>query len=177
MDPVAATPTEPRDYAALSVGYATVAGAVALLASHYREDPAPAQPAEFALYGIATAGLARLVAQEKITEWVRQPFVETPPDGDRHPRGTGKRYVVGELLCCTRCLGSWSALSLVTLRALAPRPARVGATLLALGYANNLLQAFLTEGQEEANAAAAQAAAAAHAAEVRRAEKEAALAG
>jgi len=177
MDPVAATPTDPRDYATLSMGYAAVAGAVALLASHYREDPAPTQPAELALYGVATAGLARLLGKEKITEWVRQPFVETPPDGEQHPRGTGKRYVVGELLTCTRCLGSWSALGLVTLRALAPRPAGVGATLLALSYVNNVLQAFLTEELEDANAASAQAAAAAHAAEVRRAEKDAALAG
>lgn len=174
MEPVAATPTSPRDYAALSVGYATAAGAVAVLASRYRDDPAPAQPAEFALYGIATAGLARLVAKEKVTEWVRQPFVETPPDGERHPRGTGKRYVVGELLTCTRCLGSWSALGLVTMRTLAPRPARVGATLLALSYVNNVLQAFLTEEQEAGNAATAQAAAAAEAAEVLRAQRAAA---
>lgn len=174
MDPVAATPTDPRDYAALSMGYATAAGAVAVLASRSRDDPAPAQPTEFALYGLATAGLARLVAKEKVMEWMREPFVETRPDGERHPRGTGKRYVVGELLTCSRCLGSWSALSLVTMRTVAPRHARVGATLLALTYVNNVLQAFLSEGQEEANAAAAQAVAAAEAAEVLRAQKAAA---
>ena len=150
MKPAAATPTEPHDYAVLSVGYAALAGAVALLATRRRDDPAPAQPAELVLYGAATAGLARLLSKEKVTEWIRAPFVEAPADGERHPRGSGARYVVGELLTCTRCLGSWGALSLVGLRAVAPRPARVGATLLALSYVNTLLQARLAGVQQEA---------------------------
>lgn len=151
MDPVAATPTEPHDYAVLSAGYAVLAGAVALLATRNREDPVPLQPAELALYGVATAGLARLLAREKVTEWIRAPFVEEPAEGDRRPRGRGARFVVGELLTCTRCLGSWSALALVGGRAAAPGPARVGATLLALSYVNNLLQARLAGEQERAN--------------------------
>ncbi len=150
MDPVAATPTKPHDYAALSVAYGTLAGLVAVLAVRRREDPAPAEPAELLLYGAATAGLARLLSKEKVTEWIRQPFVETPAEGERRPRGSGPRYVVGELLTCTRCLGSWSALSLIGLRAAAPGPARVGSTLLALSYMNNLLQARLAAEQAKA---------------------------
>ncbi len=151
MEPVAATPTTPRDYVLLTAGYAAVAGGVAVLAARRDGDPAPGSPAELALYGAATAGLARLLAQEKITEWIRAPFVETPPHGERHPRGRGVRFAVGELLTCTRCLGSWSALGLVGMRTLSPRHARVGASLLALTYLNSLLQASLTEQQEEAN--------------------------
>ncbi len=143
MDPVAATPTTPQDYALLSTGYALLAGAVAVLATRRRGDSAPVEPTELALYGVATAGLARLLSKEKVTEWVRSPFVEEPAEGERRPRGEGTRYVVGELLSCTRCLGSWSALGLIGLRAAAPGPARVGATLLALSYLNNLLQARL----------------------------------
>ena len=152
MDPVAATPTEHRHYASAMGGYAVLAGSVALLASRRREDPAPGSPGELALYGVATAGLARLVSQEKVTEWLRAPFVD---ESDRRPRGEGSQYLVGELLTCTRCLGSWGALVLVGARAVAPRQARVGASLLALTYLNDLLQAQLTEVQEEANAAAA----------------------
>lgn len=125
---------------------------MALLAARRRDDPAPAQPGELVLYGAATAGLARLLSKEKVTEWIRSPFVETPADGECRPRGTGPRYVVGELLNCTRCLGSWSALSLIGLRAAAPRPAQVAATLLALSYVNNLLQARLAEQQEKSDA-------------------------
>lgn len=154
MDPVATTPTAPHDYVALSAAYAALAGTVALLASRYRDEAAPTEPAELALYGVATAGLARIISKEKVTEWARSPWVETSPDGERRPRGEGGRYVVGELLTCTRCLGSWSALALIGMRAVAPGPARVGATLFALSYANNFLQAQLTERQEQADNAA-----------------------
>lgn len=150
MDPVAATPTELSDYATTSLVYGVLAGSVALLASRRLEDPAPGDPADLVLYGAATAGLARVLSHEKVTEWVRAPFMVETADG-RRPRGSGKRYLVGELLGCTRCLGSWSALGLVGLRAVAPRQARVGATLLALTYVNDVLQARLTEEQQEAN--------------------------
>lgn len=152
MDPVAATPTAPQNYAALNAGYAALAGAVVVLASRRRDDPAPAEPAELVLYGAATAGLARLVSKEKATEWIRSPFVETPPNGERRPRGSGVRYVVGELLICPNCLGSWSALALVGLRAAAPRQARTAATLLALSYINSFLQARLSEEKAKADA-------------------------
>lgn len=144
MDPVAATPTVPQDYAALSVGYAALAGTLALLASHRRESPAPTDPGELVLYGAATAGLAILLSKEKATEWLRSPFVETPPDGERRPRGSGGRYVVGELLTCPRCLGSWSALALIGMRGAAPKQAHVAATLLALSYVNDVLQSQLS---------------------------------
>ena len=36
---------------------------------------------------------------------------------DRKPKGRRLRYAVGELLTCTRCMGAWSALGLVALRA------------------------------------------------------------
>jgi len=78
--------------------------------------------------------------------------VETTPDGERHPRGSGGRHVVGELLTCPHCLGSWCALSLIGLRAAAPRQARVAATLLGLSYVNSLLQARVSEQEARANA-------------------------
>ncbi len=58
---------------------------------------------------------------------------------------------MGELLTCTRCLGSWSALTLVGLRAVAPRPAKVAASVLALSTANNVLQAAMTGVQARAS--------------------------
>jgi hypothetical protein len=151
MDPVAATPTEPRHYALVTAGYGALVGAVALVAASRQEDPAPADPGELLLYGAATAGLTRVLSKDKVSSWVRAPFVDEPADGDRRPRGEGLRYAVGELLTCTRCLGSWSALTLVGLRAVAPAPARVAATLLALTTANNVLQAAMTGVQARAS--------------------------
>lgn len=150
MEPVVSTPTQPRDYALLSAAYGLLAGGAALLADRRRDDPAPATPGELVLYGAATAGLSRVLAKEKVGSWVRAPFVEEPAVGERHPRGTGMRYVVGELLTCTRCLGSWSALGLVALRAAAPRQARVVASLLALSAVNSAAQAAITGVQARA---------------------------
>jgi hypothetical protein len=150
MRPVSATPTDARDYALLTAAYAAIAGAVAVTAARRRDDPAPAEPGELVLYGAATAGLSRLLAHEKVAAWARAPFVDEPPEGGRRPRGRHLRYVAGELLSCTRCLGAWSALGLVALRVAAPRPARVVATLLALSAANTLLQAVIARGQAAA---------------------------
>jgi hypothetical protein len=158
MDPVSATPTRGRDYALVTAVYAAGTAGVAALAGRRRSDPAPTSAGELALYGAATAGLARLLAKEKVGAWLRAPFVDEPPEGERRPRGRGLRYVAGELLTCTRCLGSWSALTLVGARGvLGPRRARVIVTLLALSAANTALQALLTEFQarssKEASAA------------------------
>ena len=153
MDPVSATPTDTQDYALVAGAYGVLAGAVALAASRRRDgDAVPADPTELVLYGLATAGLTRVLSAEKIGTVVRAPFVEEPPEGERHPRGSGLRYAVGELLSCTRCLGSWSALGLVGARAVAPQPARVGATLLALSYVNSVLQSGFAAVRGKANA-------------------------
>jgi hypothetical protein len=152
MEPIATTPTRARDYAVVTGVYAALTAGVVALAGRRRQEPAPTSPAELALYGGATAGMARLLAKEKVGAWVRAPFVEEPAQGERHPRGRGLRFVAGELLSCTRCLGAWSALTLVGTRALlGPRRARVIATLLALSAANTALQAALTEAQARAN--------------------------
>lgn len=153
VDPVAATPTGKNDYVALTAAYSALAGALALTAARRRDgDAVPADPQELLLYGLATAGLTRVLSAEKIGEWVRAPFVDEPPEGERRPKGSGMRYAVGELLTCTRCLGSWSALGLVGARAVAPQQAKVGATLLALSYVNGVLQSGFAAVRGKANA-------------------------
>jgi hypothetical protein len=142
VDPVSKTPTDTRHYALLTGAYAALAGALALSAARHREgdDLVPSSPGELALYSLATAGVTRLLSAEKVGAWVRAPFVDEPPGGEQRPRGRGLRYTVGELLTCTRCLGSWSALGLLAARAVAPQPTRVAATLFALSYVNGVLQ-------------------------------------
>lgn len=155
MEPVSATPTTRQDYAALTAVYSVLAGGLALAATSRRSDDAvPADLQELLLYGLATAGLTRVLSAEKIGEWVRAPFVDEPPqpDAQRRPKGSGLRYAIGELLTCTRCLGSWSALSLIGARAAAPQPAKVGATLLALSYVNGVLQSGFAAVRGKANA-------------------------
>jgi hypothetical protein len=150
------------DYAALSAGWGALLGAV-LLAARDKGDE-PVRSTEVPALGLATFALAKLVAKEKVDAWVREPFVEEHPDGRRHPKGTGMRYVVGEMLTCTRCVGVWSALGLTALRVTRPREARVVNAVLGATAINDVAQAGFTWLCSRADAGAAPSRRADHAA-------------
>jgi hypothetical protein len=64
------------------------------------------------------------------------------------PKGRGLRRALGELVTCTRCVGTWSALAVVGLRVAHPEAGRTVTTILASSAANDWLQAgfkLLTE--------------------------------
>jgi hypothetical protein len=156
VDPVSNTPTEPRDYAAISAMYGAALGTLALAARRGRVAPVTDEPLcnrDIIPLGVATFALSKLVAKEKVETWVRQPFVDEHPTGERRPKGRGLRYAVGELLTCTRCLGAWSALGLVGLRLARPTEARVITTVLAASAVNDWLQGGFSLLTAEANVA------------------------
>lgn len=155
MEPVSRTPTKPIDYAALSAGYGALTGAL-LVATRSRAAE-PIRPVELPALGLATFALAKLVAKEKVDSWVREPFLEERPNGERRPKGRRMRYAIGELLSCTRCVGSWSALGLVGVRLLRPREAGVIVPMLALAGANDWLQSGFTALCAQANTTQARA--------------------
>ena len=134
-------PVGPRDYAALTAGWASMLGALLVAARDRGEEPVA--PAEILPLGVATFALAKLVAKEKVTAEIREPFVEETRHG-RRPRGSGLRYAVGEMLTCTRCVGFWSALGLTGLRVLRPREARVVTTVLGASAVSDVAQASFT---------------------------------
>src|SRR3954453_6946542 len=136
MRPVDETPTTPVDYATLSAGYGALLGAL-VLGTRKQVDPVVRE--EIPALGLATFALSKLIAKEKVENWMREPFVEETPQG-RRPKGTGMRYAIGELLNCTRCVGAWSSLGLVALRVARPREARVVTAVLATSALNDFLQ-------------------------------------
>jgi Protein of unknown function (DUF1360) len=136
METVAETPTEPVDYAAISATYGALL-ATLVLAVRDRGDEI-VHPAEIVPLGAAAFALTKVVSREKVETWVRQPFVDERPAGQR-PKGRRLRYAVGELLTCTRCLGAWSALGLTALRVTRPRESRVVTTALATSALNDFL--------------------------------------
>jgi uncharacterized protein DUF1360 len=133
------SPARPTDYAAISAGWGAALATLLLAARDKGDEPLAA--AEVLPIGLATFALSKLVAKEKVDRWVREPFVEERPDGERRPRGRGLRYAVGELLTCTRCVGTWSALGLVALRVTRPREARVVSAVLGASAVNDWAQA------------------------------------
>src|SRR3954464_15067604 len=136
MRPVEQTPTEPSDYAALSIASGSLLAALAAGA----RDRDPIGSSELVPLSAATFALSKLIVREKAETWIRRPFVQED-GGEAAPRGRGLRYAIGELLTCTRCTGAWSALALVGLRLHAPATGRTVVGVLATSAGNDFLQA------------------------------------
>lgn len=154
------TPTDPEHYALLNGVFMTGAGALLLAATRRAQrgqdmigrDEVP-------LLALATFALAEVIGKEKVATWLREPFVEESGEHrPLHPEGSGVRYAVGELLTCTRCLGAWAALGLVSLRTASPPAGRTATALLATAGINSFLQGSFRLLSERANQAAAEAA-------------------
>ena len=150
-----ASATGPGDYAALEAVYLSGLVGVVALARRRERQGAPGIPrGELAVLAMATFTLADVVAKEKVSTWIREPFVRE--GADHKPisaEGTGLRRAVGELMTCTRCVGTWSALALVGLRTASPVAGRTTATVLALAGTNDLMQSGFRLLAERANRA------------------------
>ena len=150
MDDLSQKPAEPHDYATINVVWAGLLTAL-LGATARGRRPGPSA-SELPVLGLATFTLTKALAKEKVGVWAREPLVAPGEDGDRHPRGRGLRYVLGELVTCPRCLGTWSSLGLVGLQVVRPREGRIVARILATAAINDVLQTSFTLLCAKANA-------------------------
>ena len=137
------TPTTPLDYAAINATWAALLAGVLLST---RSDAPPAS--ELPMLGLAAFSLSKALAKEKVGTWARVPVVD---ESDGKPKGSRLQYAVGELITCTRCLGTWSALGLVGLRVARPREGRIVASVLATAGLNDWLQAAFSATTSKAN--------------------------
>lgn len=150
MENLSQKPADAGDYAAVNVVWAGLLTGL-LSATAPAEKPAP--PAtELPVLGLAAFTLTKAVSKEKVGLWAREPLVEPGDDGDRRPRGRGVRYVLGELVTCPRCLGTWTSLGLVGLQVVRPREGRIVARILATAAINDVLQTSFTLLRAKANA-------------------------
>ena len=119
--------------------YATLAAAfnTSLAVVLWRSKRVPQLTAtDIVLLGVATHKLSRLITKERVTSFLRAPFVRYQgPAGhgevDEAPRGHGVQRAVGELLVCPYCIATWVAGGFVAGMALSPRRTRAVAGLLA----------------------------------------------
>ena len=144
MDPVTETPTEPVDYAAINAIWAGLLGGVLTLT----RDDAPPQ-SELPVLGLAAFALTKAVSKEKVGTWMREPLVD---EASRTPKGSRLRYAAGELLTCTRCMGTWTSLALIGFRLARPREGKIVSSILATAAINDWLQATFTHVTSRANA-------------------------
>ena len=134
-------PTQPHDYAAINAVWISLLGGL-IMATRGRASEDPIQARELIPLSAATFAVSKAVARERIGSWVREPFVqEDNVEGERQrPKGSGLRRALGELVTCTRCVGTWSALGVVGLRVMHPEAGRTVSMILASSAANDWLQ-------------------------------------
>jgi hypothetical protein len=152
-----ATQTTHPPYSAYATIMGTFVGGLAVagtLARLLGSDPRENTPLDLAVLGAATFKAARTISRDEVTSFIREPFV----DGDAHegaeePIPTGDmRQAIGELVTCSRCVGTWVAAGLGTTQILAPRFGRILTWTLAAAGVNDWLQAGFAALTHKANA-------------------------
>ena len=127
-------------YAAILGTFATgLAGAGALSRSLER-DPQCQTALDLAVLGLATFKAARTVSRDAIASFLREPFVHRAAhhgEGEEPLPTGGMAQAIGELVTCTRCVGTWVAAGLVSTQILAPRFGRLLTWSLGAAAAND----------------------------------------
>lgn len=133
-----------RAYATIVGTFIAGLGAVSAVAAARDRPPVEMAPIDLALLGLATFKASRTVARDKVTSFVREPFVEGEAydgEGERPTHETELKQALGELVTCTRCIGTWIGAGLASTQILAPRTGRLLTTVLAAGAVNDFLLA------------------------------------
>lgn len=133
-------------YGAYAGIVATFAGAMAAAGTLGRlldRDPQCQTALDFAVLSAASFKAARTLARDEVTSFLRDPFVRgRAHEGDEEPVDSGGLHqAIGELVTCSRCVGTWVAAGLAATQVLAPRFGRMLTWSLAAAGANDFLQA------------------------------------
>ncbi len=130
-------------YAAITGAFAGLLAGAGALSRAVGRDPQCRTALDFAILGAATFKAARTLSRDRITSFVRDPFVRGNAyrGEDEEPAGTGAQRALGELVTCTRCVGTWAAAGLAATQIIAPRFGRLLTWSLAASAANDFLQA------------------------------------
>jgi hypothetical protein len=119
-------------------------GGAGLLARALGREVTEQRPIDLAILGLATFKAARTISRDEVTSFIRDPFVEgeAHAGGGEEPLPSGDiRQAIGELVTCTRCVGTWVAAGLTSTTVVAPRFGKLLTWTLAAGAANDFLQA------------------------------------
>jgi hypothetical protein len=131
-------------------GGLAVAGGIAHLLGR---DPREHSALDFAVLCAASFKAARTIARDEVTSFVREPFVEGHAhEGGEEPVHSGDLHqAIGELVTCSRCVGTWAAAGLAATQIVAPRFGRLLTWSLAAAGVNDFLQAGFATLTSKAN--------------------------
>ncbi len=141
--PRQAAPPPYRAYATIVGTFMGGLAAAGTVARSLGRDPRDYGTLDLAVLSLATYKTSRTIARDEVTSFLRDPFVEGGAhEGGEAPIETGDmRQAVGELVTCSRCIGTWVAAGLGSAQIIAPRFGRILTWSLAAAGANDWLQA------------------------------------
>ena len=129
-------------YAAIMGVFFGALGGAGLLARRLGREPQCHTALDLAVLGAATFKAARTLSHDEVTSFLREPFVRGHAhEGGEEPKPGGLEQAIGELVTCSRCVGTWAAAGLTWTQVLAPRAGRILTWTLAAGGLNDFLQA------------------------------------
>jgi hypothetical protein len=126
---------------------ATFAGGLAAagaLGRALRRDPQRQSALDFVVLSAASFKAARTLSRDPITSFIRDPFVEGQAgvaEDEKPISSGGMEQAIGELVTCTRCVGTWAAAGLTATQLVAPRFGRLLTWSLGAAAVNDFLQA------------------------------------
>src|SRR3954463_4709476 len=122
-------PTPPyAAYAGIMGTFVAVLGAAGVLARSLGRDPPGDTTLDLAVLSLASFKTARTISRDGVMSFVRAPFVEGEAGTGEaeQPLETGDlKQAIGELVTCSRCVGTWVAAGLATSQILMPRFGRM----------------------------------------------------
>jgi hypothetical protein len=144
-----------RAYAAIMGTFAGGLGLAGVLARALDREPREHDALDFAVLAAASFKASRTISRDALASFIRAPFVEGQADGnDEVPVETGDLHqAIGELVTCSRCIGTWVAGGLAVTQIIAPRFGRLLTWSLAAAGANDFLQAGFVALTTKANEA------------------------
>ena len=130
-------------YAAIMGAFVTGLAGAGMLAKALGRDPLEHRPLDLVMLGAATFKAARTISRDEVTSFLREPFVQGEAhEGGEEPVESGDiRQAIGELVTCSRCIGTWVAAGLTGTQVIAPRFGRILTWTLAAAGMNDFLQA------------------------------------
>src|SRR2546429_7301634 len=140
-------------YAVITGVFAGGLGIAGLLSRALRRDPQCQTPLDLVVLSAASFKASRTLARDEVTSFLREPFVQgrAHTGDDEEPVEGGMHQAIGELVTCSRCVGTWAAAALAVTQILAPRFGRLLTWSLAAAGANDFLQAGFTALSGKAN--------------------------
>ena len=130
-------------YAAIMATFAGGLGAAGAVGHWLRRDPQCQTTFDFVVLSLASFKAARTLSRDQVTSFLREPFVEGQAhegEGEEPVRSGGTEQAIGELVTCTRCVGTWAAAGLAATQILAPRFGRLLTWSLGAAAVNDFLQ-------------------------------------